>query len=387
MTIQNESGRTGYSRTMARGYEGSPAYSSLKGARAVRNPDLAQISTVTVGGTAADGVYSFDVEDPISGVTTTVSQTRATTPATNTDLAAAFVLLVNANAALLNVCTASNAAGVVTLAFLHSGIDYTVDNGVAPGGASVTPATTQSAGGSAVPFGRFCTMGAAEDGQASIALPTASTLAAAIRGVSLRPEGQFANAGSALASASDSIPVGTMGTLAYDGAMLMKNVGSVAAAPGGRVHCVVDSSNGFAAGAASAEALTGVAKVVTGTPTAVNDTWYQLTINFDDGSDFVFEVLSDASATATEICDDFRAAMAADPGFTAKAVATGTATLILTGEVAGQNFEVINSGVGAWASITDTTEASADTVALDAKDFYWVEDTAASAIGPVMLRC
>ncbi len=386
MGIQNEFGRSSYQRVMDRGYEGALADSNLLGARTGINPDLAEIHTVTVGGTPTDGVYAFDVTDPITGVVTTITQTRSTTPATNTDLAVAFVDLVNTTAALLNVCTASNVAGVVTLTFLHNGIDYTVDNEVVTGPGTLVAAETQSAGGSAIPFGRFCTMGAATDGQAAITLPTGATTADQIAGITLRPQGQFSNAGSQAAADDDTIPVGDVGTIAYDGSILMLNVGNVAATPRGVVHCVVDTSNGFDAGAASAEALTAVAMVITATPTAANDTDYQLDVHFADGTDLTYEFTSDASGTATEICDGFRALMDADPFFTAKVTTSGTATLIITGDVAGENFEVIDSGDGAWTSITDTTEASADTVALDLSKAYWVEDTAAGALGPVKIR-
>lgn len=106
--------------------------------------------------------------------------------------------------------------------------------------------------------------------------------------------------------------------------------------------------------------IDGTAKVVTATPTAVNDTDYGLEVRFPDGAAYNFAVQGDASATATEINDDFRTQMAANAAFTARVVATGTTTLILTGQLAGEDFLVDDSGAGAWASITDTTPAAPD---------------------------
>ncbi len=98
----------------------------------------------------------------------------------------------------------------------------------------------------------------------------------------------------------------------------------------------------------------GVAQVSTGTPTASQDsTVFTVRVGFADAS-YTFEYTSDGSMTATEVADGLRAAMAADLAFTARVVATGTATLILTGQVAGEAFTPTTSGAGAvtWAATT-----------------------------------
>lgn len=100
----------------------------------------------------------------------------------------------------------------------------------------------------------------------------------------------------------------------------------------------------------------GVAQVTTVTPTAANSTNYSLSI-FVDGKLFTFVSLSDGSGDATEICDGFRTAMAANAAFTALVVATGTATLILTGQQAGKAFQVGSNGPGVCA-VAATTAAS-----------------------------
>lgn len=103
----------------------------------------------------------------------------------------------------------------------------------------------------------------------------------------------------------------------------------------------------------------GVAQVTTVTPAAgQNTTLFTLRVSFAD-RDYEFTIVSDGSMTATEVCDAFRVAMAADTAFTARVVATGTATIVLTGQVAGEAFEVANSGTGTFTSITATTPPAA----------------------------
>lgn len=108
----------------------------------------------------------------------------------------------------------------------------------------------------------------------------------------------------------------------------------------------------------------GVAQVTTGTPTAANSTVYMLRVAFDGKAAgtkreaYNFEYISDGSATATEIVTGFKTAMALDAVFTARVVATGTTTLILTGQTAGEAFTVTSNGDGAWASITTGTPAA-----------------------------
>ena len=127
----------------------------------------------------------------------------------------------------------------------------------------------------------------------------------------------------------------------------------------------------------------GTAQVTTATPTAVNDTVYRLSIQY--GSDvYSFEVLGDASATATEICDDFRTAMAADAAFTAQIVATGTATLILTGQDEGQAFTVYDAGPGDWASITTGTPAASTFQVVS--EASWLQGSTAAGIALLQLN-
>lgn len=129
----------------------------------------------------------------------------------------------------------------------------------------------------------------------------------------------------------------------------------------------------------------GVAQVTTVTPTAANSTLYSLDV-FAGGRPFHFEVTSDGSATATEICDAFRTAMAANAAFTALVTTSGTATLILTGVTAGDAFYVSSGGSpGAYASITETTAASARAEAITGCRFLTSTSGAGLAILEVNL--
>jgi hypothetical protein len=117
--------------------------------------------------------------------------------------------------------------------------------------------------------------------------------------------------------------------------------------------------------------------VKTLTPTAANSTVYSL-ILFAAGRLWFFTTTSDGSATATEICDAFRTAMAADAAFTAVLVASGTATLVLTGVAGsgvGADFDVHSTGAGTIA-VANTTpgvkRSSAGTVVKVDSDGVWV---------------
>lgn len=136
--------------------------------------------------------------------------------------------------------------------------------------------------------------------------------------------------------------------------------------------------------------LDGVADVWTITPTAVNDTHYQLEVQFpavegvSDAKNFTFQVLGDGSATAEEICDDFRTQMAADAAFTALCVATGTTTLILTGQVAGLAMTPEDKGPGILAPV-NTVPATADARRAGKSKFVSTASSGALAILEVAL--
>lgn len=125
----------------------------------------------------------------------------------------------------------------------------------------------------------------------------------------------------------------------------------------------------------------GVPEVSTLTPTVVNDADYAVRVLIE-GTSYTFTVQGDASATATEICDDFRTQMAADATFTALVVATGTTTLILTGQNTGQELDITSVGTGVMVIVETTPPApTADDLSSQAK---WL--TAESASGVALLE-
>lgn len=102
----------------------------------------------------------------------------------------------------------------------------------------------------------------------------------------------------------------------------------------------------------------GVAQVTTVTPTAANSTEYSLRVQLSNGKSYTFSMVGDGSASATEIVTGLKTAMAADAAFTAAVVATGTTTLILTGQVAGDAFVVSEVSDGVLAVVATTPPAA-----------------------------
>jgi hypothetical protein len=126
----------------------------------------------------------------------------------------------------------------------------------------------------------------------------------------------------------------------------------------------------------------GVAEVSTLTPNPiVNDVVYTVDIHIGD-EDYHFEMLGDASATATEICDGIRAAMALDATFTALVVATGTTTLILTGQNIGQELDVVSSGEGLF----DIVETTPPATAAQLVNGSWLSSTSGSGLALLELN-
>ena len=149
---------------------------------------------------------------------------------------------------------------------------------------------------------------------------------------------------------------------------------------GDPVFCRFATGSGTVLGAFRTDA-DGVPEVSTLTPTAVNDTQYGVRVIIA-GTAYTFHVTGDASATATEICDDFRTAMAADATFTALVVATGAATLILTGQNTGQELDVTDIGAGVMAIVETTPPApTADDLSTQAR---WL--TATTGAGETLLE-
>ena len=123
------------------------------------NPLLAQVSTVTVGGTT-DGVYTVQIDGPEG--TFQVSFTAAGNTADQ--IAAGLEAAADLDPDLLNIAVASSATNVLTLTFIHPGSVYTVSAPSAP--SALTVATSQAAGGVTVGLGVADFRGLSEAGDA-----------------------------------------------------------------------------------------------------------------------------------------------------------------------------------------------------------------------------
>lgn len=156
------SAQVDYSFTQAALLEGQRSQ-GFNTSRDFLNPRLPQISTVTFGGTIADGVYSVTIAQP-DGAPTTFTITRATTPATNTLLGDALVALIAGSNAMLNVASAVNASGVVTITFKKAGLAYPITVSTTSTG-TIATATTQPAGGSNVRVGAWVRRSATADNE------------------------------------------------------------------------------------------------------------------------------------------------------------------------------------------------------------------------------
>jgi len=122
------------------------------------NPLLQQISTLTVAGTATDGVYSVtfaQTNDP-SFVPVTISTTRAGgAPATNALIATALSVAINASNPMLGIAASvDGGAGVLTLTGKTSGLAWTLTT-AAPAPGTLVGALTQSPAGAVVRVGAW----------------------------------------------------------------------------------------------------------------------------------------------------------------------------------------------------------------------------------------
>ena len=109
-----------------------------------------QVSTVTTGGTATDGIYRITVVGEEGTFVAEFDRQAGETNAQITDALAAAWL---ANAAAANIATmTSDGVSVNTLAFLHAGSSYTVSV-EAPSPGTLAAALVTAATGSNIPLG------------------------------------------------------------------------------------------------------------------------------------------------------------------------------------------------------------------------------------------
>lgn len=251
MPIHNNVGIASYRRTMTRGQPGAPAMAKMPEARPYMNPLAKQVSEFTVGGTAAAGDYSITFKRP-GADDITVTFTRVAE--TNDGISDGLLAAIQAETELEGIVESSvdSDTNDLQVTFEHEGVEYEFETS-APSGAQIDHTLITDPAGSEVPIGRFVVNGGqTADGQRSIALPDGSA-ETDIVGILMRPLGTFANGESPLQSAVDAVPAGAMCDVAFEGAVLMRNVGSTDAAVGGSVFVVVATTGGDELGEAAAE--------------------------------------------------------------------------------------------------------------------------------------
>jgi hypothetical protein len=182
------SGQLDYSYNHRAALDGAPEHAVNYDRLSFINPLSMQVSTLTVGGTATDGNYVFTATNP-DGIAASVTVLRATTPATNTDLATAIKNAINASSSFIGIASATSAAAVVTVTFKRPLVYTLTTSAPAPG--TLVAANTTAAGGSYIAVGRFVKKGT---GDRDLTPVVTGTTIAQIVGVALRT-GQIINGG------------------------------------------------------------------------------------------------------------------------------------------------------------------------------------------------
>lgn len=253
MTIANEVGfLPGAYQDQVRAVEGTRGRDLQ--ARGYANPLLNQISTWTVAGADATGTVSVTIILP-NGESLTASGNSAA--ATDTSHADAIVLAINTTDAWSNVATATNVAGVITVAYIHTGLVYTFSSFATPGSATIveTAPQTQAAGGVRQPAARWVTSAANAVDPDIPALGSADgATAAQLVGVVIRPAGQIVNTGSSDLTVDPAFEAGDMVPVGTDGTIQVTNHGSVASVRNGAVFVVVNTAGGQEVGLSRADA-------------------------------------------------------------------------------------------------------------------------------------
>ncbi len=376
---------------------------------AYQNPYLPQISTLTLAATAdvsdeivADQLWTITLTDPdgVAYVTTylvtAADNTAGTDGAGLAHMATQLAAALEGDADLDNLVDATSSAAVITVTWRHPNQGaWTITAVCTPAAAEAvllaTPATSQTAGGVVIPMARFVTYGTLTTSLVGgpgrrAALPTAVTNV--IAGIALKDYTQV-RPFDTTASAVNSYPIGAMVSVREVGEAAMQNVGDATAVAGGAVWAVVATTGGDALGEARSD-RDGTADVWTLTPTVADTTLYaiQLTLPAWENLPLVvrtYEYTSDGSAADSEITADFISQINGDATVSARVTASGTATLIITGDILGMPILVQDApSAGDWTSITHTTTAAAYTVLVP--HARWTIPTAAEAIGRVYVN-
>jgi hypothetical protein len=221
------------------------------------NPLAPQQATLLFGGTETDGTYSQAFTAP-DGTTLTIAVVRATTPATNADLAAQLVANAQADDDWANVATFEVDGGTaeqVNVLWLHPSEAYPLGATAAPAPGTLTPAITANAGGAPVPVGRFliAVANVQSPDVPAAGLPLVGSAATDIIGFSAR-DGSYENSGLPGAERVEQIPAAQEISSGYYGPWYATNHGAVAAEAEGAVFAVRNVAGGDPLGGARSDA-------------------------------------------------------------------------------------------------------------------------------------
>jgi hypothetical protein len=294
------------------------------------NALVAQVTTVTWASTGDAGDYTVRIQSDDEGeVDETLTHTSAGGEA-DTDTIAGITADAASNDNLINVVVVTDdATDTNTLTFVHENRGYTVTATAVAGTGTVAEAT--AAGGTRVNLGTALVNGTNEgDPVLEDGSPAGSMLSLLVQG-------------EAWVEVEDAVSLGPVYVRRANASGATEAVGKLRGS------------------------MDGTARVETVTPTAVNDQSYALRLDVDhegngDWKSYTLGALGDASATATEICNDLRTQLAAITELTGIVTGSGTATLILTG-AAGIEFASVDLGPGVL-TVVETTAGAFDTFRL-----------------------
>jgi hypothetical protein len=323
------------------------------------NALVAQVTTVTWASTGDAGDYTVRIQSDDEGeVDETLTHTSAGGEA-DTDTIAGITADAASNDNLINVVVVTDdATDTNTLTFVHENRGYTVTATAVAGTGTVAEAT--AAGGTRVNLGTALVNGT-NAGEAT--LPGTTATDDDVVGLSVYNTDAEINEGDPVLE--DGSPAGSMLSLLVQGEAWVEVEDAVSLGP-----VYVRRANASGATEAVGKlrgSMDGTARVETVTPTAVNDQSYALRLDVDhegngDWKSYTLGALGDASATATEICNDLRTQLAAITELTGIVTGSGTATLILTG-AAGIEFASVDLGPGVL-TVVETTAGAFDTFRL-----------------------
>jgi hypothetical protein len=352
-------------------------------------PDAQESRTVTVGGTATDGVYAFTLTGLPYGIPDIVASFTRAAAETNAAIATALAAVLAANDDFRSLFTLSNnGAGVLTITMRHFGLNFVVGSLTVTSPGTLVTALVTSGTVADLPLG----VAVVRTGTGrNIRLPVSSDPAKDIDGITVLGSTGIKPlpADGSGASGTDGFAAASMVSVCKRGARWVRPETAVAVGDDVYVRTNATGTEQFGALRNSHD---GVAQVLDVEATEVNSTRYELAISVrhrDTGEllasmNAVF--LSDGSATETEISTALQADidLNSDIGNYLTTSLSGSGddqSLILTADSAA--YEIIADSIEAGTiTITQTVAGVLDTKRM----IGWEWDSAAAANNLAIVR-